>query len=101
MTLTVFTAVPYPTTLWHSSLGGRGGSGRRRCAPLARATFGTNLRRARQATGLSQEALADAADLHRNTIPALENDQAEPRLGTILKLARALGVEPSGLLKGL
>jgi transcriptional regulator with XRE-family HTH domain len=69
--------------------------------PLARATFGSNLRRARQKAGLSQEALADKADLHRNTIPPLEGDQAEPRLSTILALARALGVEPSELLKGL
>jgi transcriptional regulator with XRE-family HTH domain len=68
---------------------------------LPPATFGSNLRRARQAAGLSQESLADAADLHRNTIPALENDQSEPRLSTILALARALGIEPMELLKGL
>ena len=69
--------------------------------PVARATFGSNLRRARQAAGLSQEALADKADLHRNTIPLLENDKREPRLSTILALARALGIDPSELLKGL
>lgn len=69
--------------------------------PLPRATFGSNLRDARQRAGLSQEALADKADLHRNTIPPLENDQAEPRLNTILALARALDIDPCDLLKGL
>jgi transcriptional regulator with XRE-family HTH domain len=69
--------------------------------PVARATFGSNLRRARRAAGLAQEALADKADLHRNTIPLLENDRREPRLSTILALARALGIDPSELLKGL
>lgn len=69
--------------------------------PLPAATFGSNLRRARQRAGLSQEALADAAGVHRNTIPPLESDQQEPRLGTILRLARALGCDPAELIRGL
>jgi transcriptional regulator with XRE-family HTH domain len=63
--------------------------------------MGSKFRRAHQAAGLSQEALADKADLHRNTIPPLENDQAEPRLNRILALARALDIDPCDLLKGL
>jgi transcriptional regulator with XRE-family HTH domain len=64
-------------------------------------TFGRNLLRAREAAGLSQEALADKADMHRNEISLLERGQREPKIGTVAKLARALGVSACDLIQGI
>lgn len=64
-------------------------------------TFAKNLRKARERAGLSQEALGERCGLHRTEISFLERAQREPRLSTIVKLAKALGVKPSDLLKGL
>ena len=63
--------------------------------------FARNLRRARDEAGLSQEALADKADMHRNEISLLERGQREPKIGTVARLAKALGVTSCDLLKGL
>lgn len=63
--------------------------------------FARNLRAERLRAGLSQEALADACDLHRTEISLLERAGREPRLGTIVRLARALGVAPGQLLTGI
>lgn len=63
--------------------------------------FAANLRAARLAAGLSQEALGDACDLHRTEISLLERSGREPRLGTIVKLARALGMRPAALLNNI
>lgn len=63
--------------------------------------FAGNLRRQRQRKGLSQEALGHRADLHPTEISRLERAQREPRLSTIVRLARALGIRPSELLRGL
>jgi transcriptional regulator with XRE-family HTH domain len=65
------------------------------------ATFGRNLRRQRERVGLSQEALGDLCDLHRTEISLLERAGREPRLGTIVKLARALKIKPADLLDGI
>ena len=64
-------------------------------------TFARNLRRAREKAGLSQEALADKADMHRNEISLLERGRREPKIGTVARLAKALGVTSCDLLKGL
>jgi transcriptional regulator with XRE-family HTH domain len=63
--------------------------------------FAANLRAARTAAGLSQEALGDACNLHRTEISLLERSGREPRLGTIVKLARALRIPPASLLGGI
>lgn len=63
--------------------------------------FAANLRKQRTRAGLSQEALADAADLHRTEISLLERAGREPRLHTIVRLARALDVKPGKLLDGV
>ncbi len=60
--------------------------------------FAANLRRARRAQDLTQEALGDAAGLHRTEIGLLENSKRDPRLTTIAKLAQALETTPSRLL---
>lgn len=61
--------------------------------------FALNLRARRNSAGLSQEALGHVCDLHPTEISRLERAVREPRLSTIVKLARALGVPPSELLE--
>lgn len=63
--------------------------------------FARNLRRRRVELGLSQEALGAACDLHRTEISLLERAEREPRLSTIVRLARGLRVEPRDLLEGM
>jgi transcriptional regulator with XRE-family HTH domain len=65
----------------------------------ARQQFATNLRQARGRLGLSQEALGERCGLHRTEISLLERAGRDPRLSTIVKLARALDLTPSALLK--
>jgi transcriptional regulator with XRE-family HTH domain len=63
--------------------------------------FGENLRRIRRSMGLSQEAAAIRASLHRTEISALERGIKEPRLKTILKVCAAVEAEPCELLDGM
>jgi transcriptional regulator with XRE-family HTH domain len=63
--------------------------------------FGDRLRRVRLNKGLSQEALADAAGLHRTHISLIERGRRSVRLETLERLARALGVQPAELLPPL
>jgi ribosome-binding protein aMBF1 (putative translation factor) len=67
--------------------------------PLAR--FAANLRRARARAAMSQEALAAAADMHRTAVSRLETRERAPEFRTLVRLARALGVTPASLLRGV
>jgi transcriptional regulator with XRE-family HTH domain len=67
----------------------------------ARTQFAANLRKQRLRADLSQEALADACDLHRTEISLLERRKRSPRLETIVILARGLGISASELLEGV
>ncbi|HZV73073.1 MAG TPA: helix-turn-helix transcriptional regulator [Conexibacter sp.] len=62
------------------------------------ATFGRVIRRARRDRDMSQEALADAAGLGAKHVSEIERANRDPRLTTILKLARALGLSPGELM---
>jgi transcriptional regulator with XRE-family HTH domain len=53
----------------------------------------TELEGARKATGLSQQALAEQAGLSRMTVQRIESGQIDPRLSTLLEMARVLGLE--------
>ncbi len=67
-----------------------------------RKQFAVNLRSQRERVGMSQEALADACNLHRTEISLLERCKRSPRLETIVVLARALQLEsPAVLLDGI
>ena len=63
--------------------------------------FGENLAREREAAGLSQEEVGIRAAVHRTEVSQLERAQRTPRIDTLVKLAGALGVEPSALLDGI
>ena len=66
-----------------------------------RERFAQNLVKARDASGLTQEELADRCDLHRTEISLLERAGREPRLGTLVKLAGSLGVSVESLATGV
>ena len=59
-----------------------------------REIFGTNLRRLRHASGLSQEELAHRAGINRNYVGLLERAANSPTLDTIERLAEELAVDP-------
>jgi transcriptional regulator with XRE-family HTH domain len=63
--------------------------------------FAINLKRRRQFAGLSQQELGDRCRLHRSEISGLEGGVREPRLGTLVKLADALGVSVGSLCAGI
>jgi transcriptional regulator with XRE-family HTH domain len=61
--------------------------------------FAENVRRARRRRGLSQERLAFACRLHRTEISLLERGERDPRLSTVVRIARALDCTASSLLE--
>lgn len=63
-----------------------------------RIVLADNLRAIRKIQGLSQEALADQAGLHRTFVGAVERGERNISLDNIAKLATALEVTPSRLL---
>ncbi len=63
--------------------------------------FGRRLRKLRHESGVSQERLARYAGLHRTAISKLELGERDPRLATILRLARGIGVPPEAFVTGL
>ena len=64
-----------------------------------RKAFARNLRGARASKKVSQEELAERAELDRTYISALERCIYSASLDTIERIAKALGVEPSSLLE--
>ena len=63
--------------------------------------FGAVLRRRREAAGVSQEALAAAAKVHRNYVGLLERGKRVPSILVVEKLAAALGTTMSSLLRAV
>jgi transcriptional regulator with XRE-family HTH domain len=61
--------------------------------------FGRVLRALRTERGLSQEGLALDAGIQRNYVSLMERGVNQPTIGTIFKLAVALGVRPSVLVE--
>lgn len=61
--------------------------------------FGTNVRRKREALGISQEHFAELCGLHRTYISDLERFQRNISINNIEKISAALGVEAYILFK--
>jgi len=60
--------------------------------------FGRRLKALREARGVSQAALAERAGLTREYVNKLEAGKYDPTLGTLGRLAKALGVTERALL---
>jgi len=63
--------------------------------------FGSRIRAIRKELAMSQEELGDVAGLHRTYIGHLERGEVNPSLINILRVAKALKVDPSSLVSGL
>jgi transcriptional regulator with XRE-family HTH domain len=57
-----------------------------------------NVRLIRNKIGISQEQLADIAELHRTYIGSIERAERNVSIDNIAKIARALKVKPTDLL---
>ena len=60
--------------------------------------IGDRLRDLRVRRALTQEELAEKADVGTSTVARLERNESEPHMSTLRKLARALGVDPAELI---
>jgi transcriptional regulator with XRE-family HTH domain len=76
--------------MWNSAV--------RRKTPEAE-IFGRTLRRLRETAALTQERVAQEADLTTGYISDLERGLKAPGLATIIRLATALDISPSDMLK--
>jgi transcriptional regulator with XRE-family HTH domain len=63
------------------------------------ASFAKMLRKARLARGLSQEALAEAAQVHPTYVSRVETTKINPTIAVCYRFARALG-KPLSVLVG-
>jgi transcriptional regulator with XRE-family HTH domain len=66
----------------------------------ARQTFSQSIRKARIAKGLSQEALAELSNLHRNYIGGVERGERNISIDNMERIAKALGTTIGSLLDG-
>jgi transcriptional regulator with XRE-family HTH domain len=76
------------------------GAGKKDVGRQIAATVGTNLARLRQAKGLSQEEVADRAELHRTEISLLELGKRTPRIDTVVRVMGALDVGAAEAFEG-
>jgi transcriptional regulator with XRE-family HTH domain len=67
--------------------------------PPARRIFAENLRNARLAKGLSQEGLAELANLHRTYVGSVERGERNVSIDNMERLAAAVGVALPSLLQ--
>jgi putative transcriptional regulator len=63
--------------------------------------IGNRIREQRKRQEMTQERLADLAELDRKHIGMIETGQAEPRSGTLIRIAGALDIPVEKLITGL
>ena len=63
--------------------------------------FGANVRAARKAADMTQEALAEVADLHSTFISNVERGYRVPSIATAVRLSEGLKVHISDLFDGV
>ena len=61
--------------------------------------FGQKLKEARQKAGLTQEAVAQAIGVSRQSLSNWENDRTYPDLGSVLRLSDLYGLSLDDLLR--
>jgi len=66
----------------------------------ARKVFARNLRKARLAKGLSQEALGELTRLHRTYVGSVERGERNVSIDNMERFAKALDLTLASLLKG-
>jgi transcriptional regulator with XRE-family HTH domain len=64
-------------------------------------SFGQSVAKHRRAKGLSPEALAEKADLDRTYLSDIERGVRNPGIKNVILIAKALGITPSELMKGI
>jgi transcriptional regulator with XRE-family HTH domain len=64
-------------------------------------SFGKKLAELRRAHGFTQESLAEKAGITAHSLALIEQGQRWPRLTTLHKIAKHIGVETYELIKGL
>ena len=67
--------------------------------PIAQ-IIGSNISKARKANGLTQVRLAQCVGMDRTTITKIERGAKTPSIGSLLKIASALGTSPAVLFDG-
>jgi transcriptional regulator with XRE-family HTH domain len=65
---------------------------------LAVMRIGRSVKQQRVRAFMTQEQLAKAAGISPRQLVRIERNEVEPRFSTILKLGKALGVDPSELV---
>jgi transcriptional regulator with XRE-family HTH domain len=65
---------------------------------LAGMRIGRSVKQQRVRAFMTQEQLARAAGISPRQLVRIERNEVEPRFSTILKLGKALGVDPSKLV---
>ena len=70
-------------------------------AKTEREIIGNAVLRCRRRAGLSQEALAEKADIHPNYVGRIERGECCASVRILLRVAKALGVRPYKLFLGL
>ncbi|HEX5924189.1 MAG TPA: helix-turn-helix transcriptional regulator [Baekduia sp.] len=63
--------------------------------------FGSNLRAAREAAGLSQESVALEADIPQGHYSRIERGEVEPSMRVLVRVAAALGTTLHDLTEGV
>lgn len=69
--------------------------------PQYRRVVGETIRTHRKRVGLTQEKLAEKADLHHNFIGEVERGNMEISVGSLMKIAKALGVRVRDLVSDI
>jgi transcriptional regulator with XRE-family HTH domain len=65
------------------------------------ASLGRNVRRAREKAALTQEKLAEIAELDATYISGIERGLRNPGIRNVAKIAKSLGITTSELCKGV
>ncbi|MGN6216975.1 MAG: helix-turn-helix domain-containing protein [Solirubrobacterales bacterium] len=62
-------------------------------------SLGANLREARMRLGMTQEEVAERSGVHATEVSRIEAGKRDPRISTVLRLAKAVNVKPGQLIE--